>query len=105
MFLLLAVEKRFSPPRILNNAFNITVFEGNVSELHCSAEGYPVPAVEEYSWKKDGVAIQMGHRFSRFAGGSLRIEQTKFEDQGLYECEVKNSLGTANLSIALSVRG
>ena len=99
------VDQKSSPPGILNNALNITVFEGNVSVLQCSAEGYPVPAVDEYSWKKDGVAIQMGNRFSRFAGGSLRIEQTKFEDQGLYECEVKNTEGTVALNMVLTVRG
>ena len=98
-------DQQTSPPRILNKALDVTVFEGNVSKLQCTAEGYPAPAVEEYSWKKDGVAIQMGHRFSRFAGGSLRIEQTKFEDQGLYECEVKNSRGSATLFIYLTVRG
>lgn len=97
-------DQQTSPPRILNKALDVTVFEGNVSKLQCTAEGYPAPAVEEYSWKKDGVAIQMGNRFSRFAGGSLRIEQTKFEDQGLYECEVKNSRGSATLYIYLTVR-
>lgn len=61
--------------------------------------------MEEYGWKKDGVGIQMGHRFSRFAGGSLRIERTEFEDQGLYECEVKNSRGSTSLYMYLTVRG
>ena len=69
------------------------------------AEGYPVPTVEEYTWKKDGVPRQMGERFSRFAGGSLRIDKTQFEDQGLYECTVKNSKGSATLHMYLTVLG
>ena len=99
------LDQQASPPRILNEAFNITVQEGDTSKLQCMAEGFPVPAVEEYSWKKDGVAIQMGHRFSRFAGGSLRIESTQFNDQGLYECTVKNSGGTTTLHMYLTVLG
>ncbi|XP_074633719.1 cell adhesion molecule DSCAML1-like isoform X3 [Acropora palmata] len=93
-----------SPPRLLNDAFNLTVLEGDVSELQCTASGYPVPAVVEYSWKKDGKPLQMGNRFSRFAGGSLRIEQTTFQDQGLYECVVKNSRGSTAISVHLTVR-
>ena len=73
--------------------------------LQCSAEGYPAPAVEEYRWSKDGVSIQMGDRFSRFAGGSLRIERTKLQDQGLYKCEVNNSRGSKSLLTYLTVRG
>ena len=84
---------------------NVTVQEGDTTKLQCVAEGYPVPTVEEYTWKKDGVPIQMGHRFSRFAGGSLSIDSTQFGDQGLYECAVKNSKGSANLYIYLTVLG
>lgn len=73
--------------------------------LQCSAEGYPVPAVEEYRWSKDGVTIQMGDRFSRFAGGSLRIERTTLQDQGLYTCEVNNSRGSKTLLTYLTLRG
>ena len=69
------------------------------------AEGYPVPTVEEYTWKKHGVPRQMGERFSRFAGGSLRIDKTQFEDQGLYECTVKNSRGSTTLHMYLTVLG
>lgn len=104
-FLSCSIDQQPSPPRILNEALDITVFEGEIGRLQCTAEGYPAPAVEEYSWKKNGVAIQMGNRFSRFAGGSLRIGRTKFEDQGLYECEVKNSKGSATLFMNLTVRG
>ena len=69
------------------------------------AEGFPIPAVEDYSWRKDGVVIQMGHRFSRFAGGSLKIKPTQFQDQGLYECTVKNSKGNNTLYVYLTVLG
>lgn len=99
------VEQQPSPPRILNEAFNITVQEGETTRLQCSAEGYPVPTVEQYTWKKDVVSIQMGHRFSRFAGGSLSIDRTQFGDQGLYECTVKNSKGSATLYMYLTVLG
>ena len=90
---------------MLNEGLNVTVLEGEVSELQCAAHGYPVPAIEEYNWKKDGGSLRMGNRLSRFAGGSLRIENTQFQDQGLYECVVKNSEGTAAISMYLSVRG
>ena len=98
-------EQQPSPPWILNKAFNITVKEGDTSKLQCVAEGYPVPTVEEYTWKKDGVPRQMRERFSRFAGGSLRIDKTQFEDQGLYECTVKTSRGSATLHMYLTVLG
>lgn len=97
-------SKQPFPPHMLNEGLNITVLEGEVSELQCAAHGYPVPAIEEYNWKKDGGSLRMGNRLSRFAGGSLRIENTQFQDQGLYECVVKNSEGTAAISIYLSVR-
>ena len=61
--------------------------------------------MEDYSWRKDGVVIQMGHRFSRFAGGSLKIKPTQFQDQGLYECTVKNSKGNNTLYVYLTVLG
>lgn len=99
------LEQLPSPPRILNEVLNITVKEGDTSKLQCMAEGYPVPTVEEYTWKKDGVPRQMGERFSRFAGGNLRIDKTQFEDQGLYKCTVKNSKGTASLYMYLTVLG
>ena len=83
----------------------MTVKEGDTSKLQCMAEGYPVPTVEEYTWKKDGVPRQMGERFSRFAGGSLRIDKTQFEDQGVYECTVKNSRGSATIHMYLTVLG
>ena len=90
---------------MISDAFNITVLEGNTSELQCTAEGYPVPISDEYSWRKDGITIQMGNRFSRFAGGSLRIERTTFNDQGWYDCEVKSNGISAAMRVYLTVKG
>lgn len=96
-------DQQETPPRVLTKPFNITIQEGDTSKLQCVAEGFPIPAVEDYSWRKDGVVIQMGHRFSRFAGGSLKIKPTQFQDQGLYECTVKNSKGNNTLYVYLTV--
>ncbi|XP_059489683.1 cell adhesion molecule Dscam2-like isoform X2 [Neocloeon triangulifer] len=64
-----------------------TVDLGRSAEFVCATMGHPVKTV---AWAKDGNVLRDGHRV-RFVGRErLQVLNVQREDQGMYQCFVKN---------------
>ena len=91
--LLLLVAPTISYPKQKANHF---VVQGNMSSLHCSAKGFPIPF---YSWIVGGKAVDPSpSRYSLQSNGTLLINRAELNDSGVYVCIARNLLGTAESS-------
>ncbi|XP_050308675.1 basement membrane-specific heparan sulfate proteoglycan core protein isoform X33 [Anthonomus grandis grandis] len=65
----------------------LTVRQGDTTEIRCEATGAPTPTVK---WTK--LYSDMGSNVEQI-GNSLYIRKARFEDRGVYVCMVENNLG------------
>lgn len=76
---------------------DITVLVGDSARFDCEVDGMPIPAVR---WYRQDAQMPKSHEQ---VNNSLRIKEAKQEDEGLYFCQVENTVGTIRASALLSV--
>ncbi|XGW32717.1 hypothetical protein V3C99_017334 [Haemonchus contortus] len=90
------------PPRLLvNSPISIVVAEGDSFRENLTVKGNP--PVSAWRWRKNGIPFDhtIGNVFARGATLSGRI--VKSSDAGMYTLFAVNSVGTANVTIQLTV--
>ncbi|XP_072235407.1 matrix-remodeling-associated protein 5 [Leuresthes tenuis] len=97
-----------SPPVIQQTQHeNMTLPEGSVAYIHCTATGVPQPVIH---WiKPDGVqltAAQLvtGQNLIVFPNGTLYIWGLGPENSGKYECSATNTMASSRRTVTLSLR-
>ncbi|XP_059612426.1 fibroblast growth factor receptor homolog 1-like [Phlebotomus argentipes] len=74
---------------------------GNMVKLKCNAAGNPDPNI---TWTKNGKPIQRKYGQVIYNKRSITLEDLILEDAGNYTCNVCNSLGCINHTIALIIQ-
>nr|XP_042900815.1 Down syndrome cell adhesion molecule-like protein Dscam2 [Parasteatoda tepidariorum] len=94
------------PPRVTDSRTTLTVVQGDIVELPCAAQGFPVP---RYSWYRYAgrnnsqlLPVYQDPRMAQLSG-SLIIRQVTLEDSGKYVCLISNSAGEERTDILLIV--
>ncbi|XP_053565707.1 peroxidasin homolog isoform X2 [Bombina bombina] len=77
------------------------VFEGHTVDFHCEAQGYPQPVI---AWTKGGNQLSVDRRHQVLSSGTLRITRVALHDQGQYECQAVNIVGSKSTSAHLTVQ-
>uniref|UniRef100_A0A224YXI4 Peroxidase n=1 Tax=Rhipicephalus zambeziensis TaxID=60191 RepID=A0A224YXI4_9ACAR len=95
----LSVHSKTSP-HFVSAPANTEADPGSSVEVLCMAEGYPTPTL---SWRKDGVPLPLGGRFSAGPDG-LRVVSVQPRDEGRYECVAENEMGRASAPFYILVR-
>ncbi|KAG8178978.1 hypothetical protein JTE90_012491 [Oedothorax gibbosus] len=86
------------PPIWVRPPSDTSVVAGNKINLHCEAKGSPKPTI---TWRKNtdfsAMDFDVIHSDGRLRisedGQSLKIPESKKEDEGFYECHVTNGIG------------
>ncbi|GFS41621.1 peroxidasin [Nephila pilipes] len=101
----IAVEAKVeveAPPVFLERPRDQEALQGNTVELICLVEGLPRPVL---SWSKDGIRLyNKGRVYLLKDGTTLRIEEVREEDGGIYTCHAENESGLRNSSALLMIR-
>lgn len=94
------------PPRITDSRTTVSAVQGDIVEIPCAAQGYPVP---RYSWYKYSgrnnsqlLPVYHDNRMTQLSG-SLVIHQVTLDDSGKYVCLIINSAGEEKIEIQLIV--
>ncbi|XP_049626550.1 neurofascin isoform X8 [Suncus etruscus] len=91
------------PPRMLlprNQLIRVILY--NRTRLDCPFFGSPIPTLR---WFKNGQGSNLdGGNYRVHENGSLEIERTRQEDQGIYTCVATNILGKAENQVRLEVK-
>ncbi|XP_072490423.1 peroxidasin homolog isoform X2 [Notamacropus eugenii] len=77
------------------------VIEGHTVDFHCEAQGYPQPVI---AWTKGGSQLSVDRRHLVLSSGTLRISGVALHDQGEYECQAVNIIGSQMVSVHLTVQ-
>ncbi|XP_018121404.1 peroxidasin isoform X2 [Xenopus laevis] len=77
------------------------VFEGNTVDFHCEAQGNPNPVI---AWTKGGNQLSVDRRHQVLSSGTLRILRVALHDQGQYECQAVNIVGSKSSAAQLIVQ-
>ncbi|XP_073530329.1 peroxidasin homolog isoform X1 [Phyllobates terribilis] len=77
------------------------VFEGHNVDFHCEAQGNPQPVI---AWTKGGNQLSVDRRHQVLPSGTLRILRVALHDQGQYECQAVNIVGSKSTSAHLMVQ-
>ncbi|XP_033693957.1 peroxidasin homolog isoform X5 [Tursiops truncatus] len=77
------------------------VIEGQTVEFHCEAKGYPQPVI---AWTKGGSQLSVDRRHLVLSSGTLRISDVALHDQGQYECQAVNIIGSQSVTAHLTVQ-
>ncbi|KAG8445591.1 hypothetical protein GDO86_010388 [Hymenochirus boettgeri] len=77
------------------------VFEGHTVDFHCEAQGYPKPVI---AWTNGGNPLSVDRRHQVLSSGTLRILRVALHDQGQYECQAVNIVGSKSTSAQLVVQ-
>ncbi|KAM4693347.1 peroxidasin homolog isoform 2-T2 [Discoglossus pictus] len=77
------------------------VFEGHTVDFHCEAQGYPQPVI---AWTKGGNQLSVDRRHQVLSTGTLRIARVALHDQGQYECQAINIVGSKSTAVQLTVQ-
>ncbi|OCT81192.1 peroxidasin isoform X1 [Xenopus laevis] len=77
------------------------VFEGHTVDFHCEAQGNPKPVI---AWTKGGNQLSVDRRHQVLSSGTLRILRVALHDQGQYECQAVNIVGSKSTSAQLIVQ-
>ena len=86
-------------PHFLQEPEDITTTSGSSISLVCSVSGDPKPIV---AWKRLEGELPTKRIVKN---GVLTLENVGPEDEGVYECEAKNLIGSITSSASLSVHG
>ncbi|KAE9414335.1 hypothetical protein Angca_002728 [Angiostrongylus cantonensis] len=91
----------YSPRLIVNSPINIVVGEADSFRENMTVKGNP--PVSAWRWRKNGVPFDhtIGNVFAR--GATLSGRNVKSSDAGMYTLFAVNSVGTANVTIQLTV--
>ncbi|KAG8512340.1 Peroxidasin [Galemys pyrenaicus] len=95
----LTVQPRVTPV-FTSTPSDVTVEVGSNTQLPCSAQGEPEPAI---TWNKDGVQVTESGKFHVSPEGFLTINDVGTADAGRYECVARNTIGQASVSVVLGV--
>ncbi|XP_038627579.1 peroxidasin homolog [Tachyglossus aculeatus] len=77
------------------------VIEGHTVDFHCEAQGYPQPVI---AWTKGGSQLSVDRRHLVLSSGTLRISAVALHDQGQYECQAVNIVGSQRIAVQLTVQ-
>ncbi|XP_033874603.3 peroxidasin-like isoform X1 [Acipenser ruthenus] len=77
------------------------VVEGHTVDLTCEAQGYPRP---EIAWTRGGSPLPTDRRRVVLSTGTLRIARVAPHDQGQYECQAINIVGSVRTAVQLTVQ-
>ena len=86
----------------MNDPEDVTALSGEDVKLQCNVNGDPEPSVV---WHREDGQIQKMGKTSINNGHYLTISSVTPEDEGVYICEARNSVGTISSSVSLSVHG
>ncbi|NXU05392.1 PXDN protein, partial [Buphagus erythrorhynchus] len=78
-----------------------TVIEGQTVDFPCEAQGYPQPVI---AWTKGGGQLSVDRRHLVLSSGTLRISRVALHDQGQYECQAVNIIGSQRVVVYLTVQ-
>ncbi|XP_043926194.1 peroxidasin homolog isoform X2 [Protopterus annectens] len=78
-----------------------TVIEGHTVDFHCEAQGSPQPII---AWTKGGSQLPTGRRHIVLSSGTLRISSVAPHDQGQYDCQAINIVGSRTVSTQLTIQ-
>nr|AVV62006.1 Dscam [Limulus polyphemus] len=73
---------------------------GKTASFNCNYSGYPILSID---WKKDNMPLQWNDRAHLTGGNGLRIFPVERQDKGMYQCFVRNQLGTAQVASELRI--
>ncbi|XP_074144108.1 peroxidasin homolog isoform X2 [Sminthopsis crassicaudata] len=77
------------------------VIEGHTVDFQCEAQGYPQPVI---AWTKGGSQLSVDRRHLVLSSGTLRISRVALHDQGQYECQAVNIIGSQRVTAHLTVQ-
>ncbi|XP_044118085.1 peroxidasin homolog isoform X2 [Neovison vison] len=77
------------------------VIEGQTVDFQCEAKGYPQPVI---AWTKGGSPLSVDRRHLVLSSGTLRISAVAPHDQGQYECQAVNIIGSQRAVAQLTVQ-
>ena len=89
-------------PDIAAREPNVTVIEGTMATLMCSATGDPVPV---QTWSRNGNELRLGGQYQISGNGSMLTVQNVAEsrDEGMFTCHASNVAGNDLATITLNV--
>lgn len=91
-------------PKLTKKPENVFVEAGKTIQLHCKAQGHPIPTL---SWQKDGGASfpAADDRRILYNDGSevCEIKNATYVDTGKYTCSATNEAGSVNASAFVTV--
>ncbi|XP_032150193.1 peroxidasin homolog [Sapajus apella] len=77
------------------------VIEGQTVDFQCEAKGNPPPVI---AWTKGGSQLSVDRRHLVLSSGTLRISGVALHDQGQYECQAVNIIGSQKVVAHLTVQ-
>ncbi|EDL36936.1 peroxidasin homolog (Drosophila) [Mus musculus] len=77
------------------------VIEGQTVDFQCAAKGHPQPVI---AWTKGGSQLSVDRRHLVLSSGTLRISGVALHDQGQYECQAVNIIGSQKVVAHLTVQ-
>ncbi|XP_036359348.1 roundabout homolog 2 isoform X7 [Octopus sinensis] len=89
----------YEKPRITIQPQDKIVEKGKNVELECRARGDPKPVI---TWRREKGQLPPD-RFHLLDNGNLLIEEAEVSDDGLYICQVENSVGVSEAVAKLTV--
>ncbi|XP_064860344.1 peroxidasin homolog isoform X2 [Oncorhynchus nerka] len=78
-----------------------SVLEGHTVDFTCEASGYPQPVI---AWTRGGSPLPQDRRHLVLSTGTLRIARVVTHDEGQYECQAVNPLGTVRTAVQLNIQ-
>ena len=84
-------------PFFLADPDDVTSREGDEVSLECEVGGDPAPV---FTWRREDGEVIPGAKQSR-----LVLRRVRSEDEGVYECEAENAVGSVQGSVSLIVHG
>ncbi|XP_012884323.1 PREDICTED: peroxidasin homolog [Dipodomys ordii] len=88
-------------PRFTVTPENRVVTEGQTVDFQCEAKGHPQPVI---AWTKGGSPLSVDRRHLVLSSGTLRISGVAPHDQGQYECQAVNIIGSQKVVAQLLVQ-
>ncbi|XP_053365553.1 peroxidasin [Clarias gariepinus] len=78
-----------------------TVLEGHTVDFLCEATGNPQPFI---AWTRSGSPLHVDGRHAVLSTGTLRISRVAPHDQGQYECQAVNPVGSVRAAVQLNIQ-
>ncbi|KAG7465088.1 hypothetical protein MATL_G00172480 [Megalops atlanticus] len=99
--IVLDIQER-KAPWLQQNLTDQVVNSSSTLTLPCPAQGVPSPNI---TWYKNGHTVLEGPGITLTDDGLLTIERVKKDDEGLYECQAINDVGSRKTSAFITVVG